>query len=92
MSSKIKIIIKTEDKNINIPSIGFGLALTFVRFGLWTSKFVKDMDEDSQKYLRENKDVIIKMVKEIFSELKKMDPFTLVEIRSDKTNVLIEIR
>jgi len=92
MSSKIKIIIKTEDKNINIPSIGFGLALTFVRFGLWTSKFVKDMDEDSQKYLKENKEVIIKMVKEIFSELKKMDPFTLVEIRSDKTNVLIEIR
>ncbi|MBS3990501.1 MAG: hypothetical protein KGZ51_00385 [Erysipelothrix sp.] len=92
MSSKIKIIIKTEDKNINIPSIGFGLALTFVRFGLWTSKFVKDMDEDTQKYLKENKEVIIKMVKEIFSELKKMDPFTLVEIRSDKTNVLIEIR
>jgi hypothetical protein len=92
MSSKIKIIIKTEDKNINIPSIGFGLALTFVRFGLWTSKFVKDMDEDAQKYIKENKDVIIKLVKEIFSELKKMDPFTLVEIKSDKTNILIEIR
>ena len=92
MSSKIKIMIKTEDKNINIPSIGFGLALTFVRFGLWTSKFVKDMDDDTQKYFRENKDVIIKMVKEIFSELKKMEPFTLVEIKSDNTNVLIEIR
>jgi hypothetical protein len=92
MASKIKIMIKTEDKNINLPSVGFGLALTFVRFGLWTSKFVKDMDEDTQKYLRENKDVIIKMVKAVFAELKTMDPFTLVEVRSDNTNVLIEIR
>jgi hypothetical protein len=92
MASKIKIMIKTEDKNINLPSVGFGLALTFVRFGLWTSKFVKDMDEDTQKYLKENKEVIIKMVKAIFTELKPMDPFTLVDIRSDSTNVLIEIR
>lgn len=92
MASKIKIMIKTEDKNINIPSIGFGLALTFVRFGLWSSSFVKDMDEDSQRYLKENKGVIIQLVKDVFAELKKMEPFTLVEIRSDSTNVLIEIR
>jgi hypothetical protein len=28
MASKIKIMIKTEDNNINLPSIGFGVALT----------------------------------------------------------------
>jgi hypothetical protein len=92
MASKIKIMIKTEDNNINLPSIGFGVALTFVRFGLWTTKFVKNMDEDSQRYLKENKDTIIKMVKEIFAELKTMEPFTLIEVKSDDAYVLIDIR
>jgi hypothetical protein len=92
MASKIKIMIKTEDKNINLPSIGFGLALTFVRLSLWTSKFVKDMDEDSQRFIRENKEIIIQTVKGIFKELKGMEPFTLVEVRSNDANVLIEIR
>lgn len=92
MASKIKIMIKTEDNNINLPSIGFGVALTFVRFGLWTTKFVKNMDENSQRYLRENKDTIIKLVKEIFAELKTMEPFTLVEVKSDDAYVLIDIR
>ncbi len=92
MASKIKIMIKTEDTNINLPSIGFGVALTFVRFGLWTTKFVKNMDENSQRYLRENKGTIIKIVKEIFAELKTMEPFTLVEVKSDDAYVLIDIR
>jgi hypothetical protein len=92
MASKIKIMIKTEDNNINLPSIGFGVALTFVRFGLWTTKFVKNMDENSQRYLKENKDTIIKMVKEIFAELKTMEPFTLIEVKSDDAYVLIDIR
>ena len=92
MASKIKIIIKTEDNNINLPSIGFGVALTFVRFGLWTTKFVKNMDENTQRYLKENKDTIVKMVKEIFAELKTMEPFTLVEVKSDDAYVLIDIR
>jgi hypothetical protein len=92
MASKIKIMIKTEDNNINLPSIGFGVALTFVRFGLWTTKFVKNMDEDTQRYLKENKDTIVKMVKEIFAELKTMEPFTLVEVKSDDAYVLIDIR
>jgi hypothetical protein len=85
-------MIKTEDNNINLPSIGFGVALTFVRFGLWTTKFVKNMDENTQQYLRENKETIIKMVKEIFADLKTMEPFTLVEIKSDDAYVLIDIR
>jgi len=92
MASKIKIMIKTEDNNINLPSIGFGVALAFVRFGLWTTKFVKNMDEDTQRYLKENKDTIVKMVKEIFAELKTMEPFTLVEVKSDDAYVLIDIR
>lgn len=92
MASKIKIMIKTEDNNINLPSIGFGVALTFVRFGLWTTKFVKNMDEKNQRYLKENKDTIIKMVKEIFAELKTMEPFTLIEVKSDDAYVLIDIR
>jgi hypothetical protein len=92
MASKIKIMIKTEDNNINLPSIGFGVALTFVRFGLWTTKFVKNMDEKTQQYLKENKETIIKMVKEIFAELKTMEPFTLVEVKSDDAYVLIDIR
>jgi hypothetical protein len=92
MASKIKIMIKTEDNNINLPSIGFGVALTFVRFGLWTTKFVKNMDENTQRYLKENKDTIVKMVKEIFAELKTMEPFTLVEVKSDDAYVLIDIR
>lgn len=92
MASKIKIMIKTEDNNINLPSIGFGVALTFVRFGLWTTKFVKDMDESTQRYLKENKDTIIKLVKEIFAELKTMEPFTLVEVKSEDAYVLIDIR
>jgi hypothetical protein len=92
MASKIKIMIKTEDNNINLPSIGFGVALTFVRFGLWTTKFVKNMDENTQQYLRENKETIIKMVKEIFADLKTMEPFTLVEVKSDDAYVLIDIR
>lgn len=92
MASKIKIMIKTEDNNINLPSIGFGVAMTFVRFGLWTTKFVKNMDEDAQRYLKENKEMIIKLVKEIFAELKTMEPFTLVEVKSDDAYVLIDIR
>ncbi|PKM88323.1 MAG: hypothetical protein CVU85_04300 [Firmicutes bacterium HGW-Firmicutes-10] len=92
MASKIKIMIQTEENNINLPSIGFGVALTFVRFGLWTTKFVKNMDEKNQRYLKENKDTIIKMVKEIFAELKTMEPFTLIEVKSDDAYVLIDIR
>ncbi|MDO9592106.1 MAG: hypothetical protein Q7I98_02815 [Erysipelotrichaceae bacterium] len=92
MASKIKIMIQTEENNINLPSIGFGVALTFLRFGLWTTKFVKNMDEKNQRYLKENKDTIIKMVKEIFAELKTMEPFTLIEVKSDDAYVLIDIR
>ena len=92
MASKIKIMIKTEDNNINLPSIGFGVALTFVRFGLWTTKFVTNMDEKTQRYLKENKETIIKMMKEIFAELKTMEPFTLVEVKSEDAYVLIDIR
>ena len=92
MASKIKIMIKTEDKNINLPSVGFGLALTFVRFGLWTSKFIKDIDEDTQRFLKDNKDVIITMIKGIFAELKKGEPFTLIEVKSNDAYVLIDIR
>jgi hypothetical protein len=50
------------------------------------------MDEDTQRYLKENKDTIVKMVKEIFAELKTMEPFTLVEVKSDDAYVLIDIR
>lgn len=92
MASKIKIMIKTEDKNINLPSVGFGLALTFVRFGLWTSKFIKDMDEDTQRFLKDNKEVIITMTKGIFAELKKGEPFILIEVKSNDAYVLIDIR
>ncbi len=92
MASKIKVRIKSDDTNINLPSIGFGVAMTFVRFGLWSTKFVKNMDQETRQLLEENKPLIIEQIRFIFKELKKSEPFTLVEIKSSDAYVLIEIK
>lgn len=92
MASKVKIKIQSDDSNINLPSVSFGVIMTFIRIWLWSSKFIKSMDEETQQYLRENKSTIIRTVKEILKELKGYEPFTLVEVTSDDAYVLIDIR
>lgn len=91
MAKKIKIIIKSEEKNINLPSIGFGVAMTFLRFGLWGSRFFKDMDPEARSVLEQNKGLILDLAKQLFKELKTMDPFTLVEVKSSDSYILIDI-
>lgn len=91
MAKGLKLRIEAEGHHINLPRIPFGLALGFVRFGLWSSKYIKELDEEQQKFVLENKTVIINTIKSIIDELKTGDPFVLVEVVSDDANVLIEI-
>ena len=92
MARKIKITIKSEDANINLPAVRFGCVVFLVRTALWGTRFIKTDKKESLERLRQNKKLIIKLIKEIFFELRTMDPFTLIEVNSKDAHVLINIR
>lgn len=91
MAKKIKVVIKSPEKNINLPRISVKTAIRFVRFGLWTSKFFTESDEEFQIFLRNNKELMLDFLKAIEKELKDLEPFTLVKVESDQQFVLIDI-
>jgi hypothetical protein len=91
MAKRIKVIIKTPEKNINLPGVGIKTAVRFVRFGLWSTKFFLDSDEDFQQVMKDNKDVIINFLYAIASELKNLQPFTLVAVKSNDSYIVVNI-
>lgn len=91
MAKKIKVLINTPDKNIKLPGVGIKTAVRFIRFGLWGTKFFKDSDEDFQKLLKENKEAIIDFLYEVAKVLKDLEPFTLVEVKSQDAYILVNI-
>lgn len=91
MAKKIKVIIETPEKNIRLPGIGVKTAIQFVKFGLWGTRFFKDSDEEMQQFLINNKELIIDFLETLAKDLKQYDPFTLVEIQSDDSHILIKI-
>ncbi len=92
MAKKIKVTILTPEKNIRLPKIGIKTATNFIRFGLWSTKFFKDSDEEMQQFLINNKEQIIDFLHLISKELKSYEPFTLVEVQSSDSHILIEVK
>lgn len=92
MAKKIKVTILTPEKNLRLPGVGIKTATRFIRFGLWTTKFFKDSDEDMQKFLVDNKEQIIDFLHLIATELKDYEPFTLVEVKDSENHILIEVK
>lgn len=91
MAKKIKVLINTPEKNIKLPGVGIKTAVRFVRFGLWSTKFFQESDEDLQQLIKDNKEQIITFLYAIADNLKSLEPFTLVEVQSKDTYVLINI-
>ena len=92
MANKIKVIIMTPEKKINLPKFSIATAIGFVRFGLWGSSFFTKQDPQLQTLIKDNKDVIIAFLKQCEKEIKQFDPFTLVEVKSEDTHILITIQ
>jgi len=92
MAKKIKVTILTPEKKIRLPGVGIKTATRFIRFGLWSTKFFNDSDEDMQKFLVNNKQQIIDFLYLIADELKDYEPFTLVEIQDSENHILIEVK
>jgi hypothetical protein len=91
MAKRIKIHIDTPDRKINLPSVGKTMAITFIRVGLWGSGFAKDMQPETREWIRDNKELIVDAVRNVFKILQDYEPFTLVEVESKDTHVLIEV-
>lgn len=91
MAKRIKIHIDTKDRKIHLPSVGKTMAITFIRFGLWGSGFAKDMDPETREWIRDNKELIVDAVKDVFKILQDFEPFTLVEVEGEDTHVLIDV-
>ncbi len=91
MARRIKIYIDTPEKKLNLPSVGKTTAVTFLRFGLWGSKFMKDMEPETRQMITDNKDLIIGAVKELFDTLQDFEPFTLVEVEGEDSHIHIEV-
>jgi len=91
MAKKIKIRIQTEDKHINLPKMRLTHLVWMVRFGLWTTRFNDSVDQETRESIRTNRKEIIKIIKVLIKELKPMEPFTLVEVESKDSHVLIDI-
>jgi hypothetical protein len=91
MAKRIKIHIDTPDRKINLPSVGKTMAITFIRVGLWGSGFAKDMQPETREWIRDNKELIVDAVRNVFKILQDYEPFVLVEVESKDTHVLIEV-
>lgn len=91
MAKKIKVLIQTPEKNIKLPGVGVKTAVRFIRFGLWGTKFFSESDEDFKDLIRDNKDLIISFLYAIAKDLKDLEPFTLVEVKSKDSYILINI-
>jgi hypothetical protein len=91
MARKIKVLIETPEKNIKLPGVGVKTAVRFIRFGLWGTKFFKDSDEDFQQLIKDNKEQIIDFLYAIADDLENLEPFTLVEVKSSDSYILINI-
>ena len=91
MAKRIRIHIDTPDKKIHLPSVGKTMAVTFIRFGFWGSGFAKDMEPEMREWIRDNKELVVDAVKDVFKILQDYEPFTLVEVESKDTHILIDI-
>lgn len=91
MAKRIKIHIDTPERKIHLPSVGKTMAITFIRFGLWGSHFAKDMDPDTREWIRDNKELIVDAVKDVFKILQDYEPFTLVEVEGENAHILIDV-
>lgn len=91
MAKKIKVLVQTPEKNIKLPGVGIKTAVRFIRFGLWGTKFFLNSDEDFQKLMKDNKDLIIDFLYAIAKDLKDLEPFTLVEVKTKDSYILVNI-
>ncbi len=91
MAKKIKIRIETDTTKIRLPKMSLGLVVTLARFGLWATRFNKDMDPSTREMIRVNRKAIVKTLKAFVKGLKPLPPFTLVEVNSDHDHILIDI-
>lgn len=92
MANKIKVVIMTPETKINLPRFSFATAIRFVRFGLWGSSFFTKQDPQFQQLIKDNKDLIITFLKQIEKDIKHLEPFTLVEVKSDDSHIHITIQ
>lgn len=84
MAKRIKVRVQTEKMNINLPGIPIGLFPTVAIQALKANL----KGEDRELFLQ-NKDVLKQLFKEVARELKTYEPFTLVEVESEDTVILI---
>ena len=89
MARKIKIKVKDNNTNINLPSIPISFVIFSLRF--FKKSINRKLKENglSLTYLD-----IMNLTKALKKEIKHLDPFILVEVENEKENeyILIEVR
>ncbi len=87
-ASYLKIYIKTADYKLNLISIPLWLTKEILIFILKISKFVNRFNENTNVDIEE----ILRQTKTIIKELRKHPPFSIVEIKTKDTNILIRTK
>lgn len=86
MKKKIKINIQSPKFNMKLPALSIKSASKFMLFAL---KYADD--ENNKENVLENEELIKSIIKELDSSLNVFEPFTLVEVISEDTNIKIDI-
>ncbi|MEA5026193.1 MAG: hypothetical protein VB012_00895 [Erysipelotrichaceae bacterium] len=92
MKRKLKLFIRSADKQVNLPSVSIDTALFLLRLGLWQSmRFIKE-NPDIRQIMLDNRELLDQSLTQIMLVLKTCEPIILVEVQSHEDYVLIELR
>lgn len=89
MQRKIQIHIDTDEHKFHLPKVSFNNAIRLVKLGLWGSGFTKDVAMN--KFIKENKKIIIQLLETMAMELIDEEAFTLVDINTKDAIIKIDI-
>ena len=92
MVRKVKIIVHSEDKKINLPSIPIPLLNAVMKTAIWANKFTKNLDDSQQQAVKQGLEFTSAFLKQVKPLWKELNPFTLVEVETEGAFVLIEMR
>ncbi|HET6785341.1 MAG TPA: hypothetical protein VFH18_04920 [Erysipelotrichaceae bacterium] len=89
MKRKIQIHIDTDEHKFHLPKVSFNNAIRLVKLGLWGSGFTKDAELN--KFIKDNKKLIIQFLETMAMELIDEEAFTLVDVNTKDAIIKIDI-
>ncbi len=91
MKRKIKVYIKTADHNINLPKISLSTAGFLAKMALKFSQNNNFSDDNVKALVVQNQKYFQELIKVTIDMLNDMDPFILVDVKSQTERIYIEV-